>query len=350
MNETKKLKLMRCASALILLSLTLILIFITESRAIRSMSFANPALDATPSDDEMYQAPQPDADSDTVTEMILSADKKYDIDSGFIDFCVNDEHINSDGQLLSNIIYYMNSSGYRDDMWGELTGYSFSVLYDIYTGAVSVESGDPQITLIGDLYDKSTTTIAAVGIGSEGEGLLSDEVYALLRSADYHVLCGDLDAEGTEYIISGGMKIALCSADTQGGAFADMTKAAAACSDYVIAIADLSGAAAEDAVKAMIDAGADIVIGYGAGAESSFTLEYYGGSLIANVTAGAFDAGVLTVSISVETRAVYKLYPCALSDGELYLAVGDALTSIIEEINDLSSTASLSEKLRIEQK
>ncbi|MCD7944496.1 MAG: CapA family protein [Clostridia bacterium] len=470
MNGRGKIKFTRIAAFFLLLFFTLILIFVTESRAVRSISFAISTLTADPSDEEMYQAQQPDEDSENVTSIILAADKKYDIDAGFIEFCINDENINTDGQLLSNIIYYIGSSGYRDDMWGELTGLSFSVLYDIYTGAAAADSsGDPSITVFGDLYESSTTTISFAGDVnlsydwylleyfrahySSVEDCFSSDLLDLMRGSDIFVvnnefsistrgtaLSGKLytfradpddihfltdigvdlvtlannhvydygedaffdtishledagiitvgagesidEASKVKYIISGGMKIAFCAAssaetnrytpvadeETAGvmgiydtAAFLAEIEEAAANSDYVVVLAhfgtensntvnDTQRAAAE----AMIDAGADIVVG--AHPHVLQPIEYYNGGLIA-YSLGNFwfnmntvDTGVLTVSVDVNLRTTYKFTPCIQSAGAVTTAEGDELTRIIEWMNSVSDTAVIGENLKISEK
>ena len=146
------------------------------------------------SDDELEHRLSASQAAENVYVAVMNADKKYDVGNDFLDFLFDDSNINASGDLSDSIRRYIDQNGYDDDMWGKLTGYSFSVLYDMYTGAAY----DGSIHIIGDIYAQKTTSLAFGGdvnlsadwynmaryreIGIEG--CFSDELLKMTNDAD----------------------------------------------------------------------------------------------------------------------------------------------------------------------
>ena len=455
----------RAVAALLLLALTAVTVAAAWRTEMEGITSSLSPLTGVPSDDEMQSVAKYDDTGDSIYDIIESADKKYDVDRGFLDFCVGNKNINRDGTLLAACKRYLDSRGYRDDMWETLTGYTFSVLYDIYKGNLT----SPNVTVLGDVYDQKKTTLAFTGdvnlsydwynmehfrnAGGKVENVFSADLLDMMRKADLllvnnefsisdrgsplsgktytfrarpadlsilsdlgvdivslannHVYdygpdafadtltnldaagilrigagMDETEASGVRYIISGGMKIALCAAssaeknrftpvadgDSAGvmgiyetDAFCRVVEDAKAHADLVIAylhfgtensngIDDKQQAAAH----AIIDAGADIIIG--AHPHVLQPIEYYNGCPII-YSLGNFwfnkktlDTGILTVSASVGIRPVLRFYPCIQSGGNVALA-GDADKSrIIEMMNSWSSSANIGEDNRVRER
>ena len=182
--------LLRTASVLLLLAVSAAAVLFMQRERVGGIYTSAEPLEYGYSDDEM---PRVDEIADSEYNLFLelrAADKKYDIDDGFIRFCADDENINSDGMLLSSCADYLKTSGYDDEMWETLTGYTFSVLYDLYTGAAY---SAPDITVAGDIYYRHKTTLAFAGDINLSDGWYNMERYRESGDTGKHFSAGVLE-------------------------------------------------------------------------------------------------------------------------------------------------------------
>lgn len=390
----------RAAACLLLLALTVAIVAVSWYTKMMSIRTALPPLENIPSDNEMSIHITYTGSDDDVRDAILASVKKYDIDRGFIDFCAENKAISPGGDFFASCRRYLSSGGYRDEMWETLTGYTFSVLYDIYTGRIEDES----VTVLGDLYTTHKTTLAFTGTvdathdHTVSHGILSmtngaDILFADIRtpisSSGELLLCETLGVDivsvtdanadslddtlrvlsdagisslgpvtGIRYYISGGIKLALCSFPASSGI--DTVSLAESNADVVIAIVRVDpDARADEADGAdgaalfhdLVDAGADIVIGMCRGA--LLPVEYYNGKPILcglNPLFESTDTAIITVSASVGIRPVVRFYPCTQSDGEVALADGTDAARIIGMMNSQSSSADIGDDNRVRER
>ena len=196
MRTRREIRSTRVAACLLLLLLTVAVVAVSWHTKMMSITTSLPPLPNIPSDDELSLHITYTGSDNDVRDAILEADKKYDIDRGFIDFCANNDAISPDGDFFTLCRRYLDSVGYRDEMWETLTGYTFSVLYDIYTGRIDSEN----VTVLGDLYAHRKTTLAFTGdvnlsydwynmehfrdAGGKVENVVSADLLDIMRSAD----------------------------------------------------------------------------------------------------------------------------------------------------------------------
>ena len=462
MNKKAKRALSRAGSIAVMLAAALTVVAFSWRHDMMALATGVRPMENKYSDNELIVHVDKSHASGGAVDVILAADKKYDVGRDFIDFVTTDKQINPDGRLMSSIERYISANGYRHEMWQTLTGLTFSVLYDIYTGAAG-----SAVPVLGDgVYSQRSTTIAFTGDVNLSydwynmqryrelgvEGCFSDDALSLLRGAAltfvnnefpisrrgealegkmytfradpddlsiYSALGVDMvslannhvydygpaafadtlthlddagimrvgagmneeEASRPVYIISGGMKFAFVSASSaevtrftpvasgdaagvcglyDSDAFLRVIEDAAAHSDFVVAYVHFGTENSPDTdpdqvadAHAMIDAGADIVVG--SHPHVLQPIEYYDGKPIV-YSLGNFwfntktvDTGILTVTTSVGIRPVLRFYPCVQSGGRVALADADDAARITESLNSRSSTASIGEDGRVRE-
>ncbi len=333
MTESRKLTLIRVVSALLLLTVTVGMISYAEKMRVSKIKTSNSRLPYLYSDDEMNGVLMP---QDTATDVFVQLglyEKKYDIDAGFVDFCAENEQINLDGTFLTSLKSRLETGRYSDDIWEDLTGYTFSVLYDIYTGAI--ECGE--VDVIGDVFDQNKTSIALFGMNDktqDGSSLpFEGELSELLQKTD---LIFEIAESDTSFFISGGLKFALCrSAES----VADAKKVC----DIVIAEAQTN----EDAV-ALAHEGADVVF-----ARSGETYAEYIGDCTVLFGVGEISSNnslFATVTLAVGMDPIVRIYPCVCVDGRVVLADENTTAELIMSANSRSESAFIDETGRIKYK
>lgn len=318
MTESGKIRLIRWTSAVLLVAVTAALMICECKMRMRAIETTNPELSYLYSDMEMDPVGMPQDNETDVFVKLGLFDKKYDIDVGFVEFCAKDERINPDGTFLVSFKSRLDAMRYDDEVWADLTGYTFSVLYDIYTGA-AYGGG---VSVIGDVFDQDKTTVAVLGADTA-----SGELAEMIGAADV-TFAG---AETPTYYISGGLKFAFC---TDAGAVAD----AKAVSDIVIAEAQTYADA-----PAFVDAGADFVF-----TRSGETCVEYVGDCVAVY---GFDGSVfVTVTLAVGIDPIVRIYPCVTADGTAVLADETTAKSVIDALNSRSLSAKIDENGRVRYK
>lgn len=312
--------------------------------------------DNGPSADDTMK-PISDNSGESIIGVILDADTKYDIDRGFIGFCANDKRISPAGNFLSLCLRYIDARGYRDSMWENVTGYTFSVLYDVYTGRTE----SPDVTVLGDVWSPHKTTFAITGALGGGA---SPELAEQLRGADIFIadadadLPEDRDALGVdlvlsadaavEYYISGGTKTSVCRAESADD-LADVAEADAN-SDLVIV---MTSSAADDLIRSLADSGADVVVSVSDSVPLS--VGYYNDCAVVlglpALSAGTDrrDTSYLTVTASVGLRPTVRIYPCVADGGIAAPADGGDAERIISDINSRSDTAYVADDNRVRE-
>ena len=454
--------LLRVGSVLLMLAAAVCAIYFTWRAQMTSIVQSLSPMQYFFSDDELEHRLSAFEAADNVYAAVAGADKKYDVGSDFLDFLFADDKINASGTLSDSIRSYIVSNGYDDDMWGKLTGLSFSVLYDIYTGAAN----DGSVHVLGDIYGQKTTTLAfggdvnlsydwynmaryrEIGTGGcfdtalldvtndadimfvnnefsistrgapldgkkytfradpadldiydalgvdvvsvannhvydYGPDAFSDTLMHLDEHGTLHVGAGMNadEASRTLYIISGGLKIAFCSAScAEVNRFTPVAEAEKAGvfgmydpEDFLAAVADAKSHAdiviayvhfgvegstdIDDGQAALahriVDAGADIVIG--AHPHVLQPIEYYNGAPIV-YSLGNFwfnttetDTALLTVSVSVGMSPILRYYPCRAVGGALSLADNENAARIISDINAGSIHAAVGDDRRVRE-
>lgn len=332
MTESRKLALVRAVSAALLLLLTFCVIGYAEKMRILGIKTSNQRLPYLYSDDGMQGVLMP---QDTATDVFVQLglyDKKYDIDAGFVDFCAENEQINLDGTFLTAFKSRLETGRYSDEIWEALTGYTFSVLYDIYTGAI--ERGE--VDVIGDVFDQNKTSVALFGINDEIADVSSlpftGELSELLQKTD---VIFNAESE-TRFFVSGGLKFAFCRGAENVG---DAKKVC----DIVIAEAETELDAA-----ALANAGANVVF-----VRSGETAAEYIGDCIVLYGIGEISGRssiFATVTLAVGIDPIVRIYPCVASDGKTVLADETARAEVIMSANSLSSGAIIDETGRIKYK
>lgn len=332
MTESRKLALVRAVSAVLLLALTVGVISYAEKMRILKIKTSNSRLPYLYSDEEMQGVLMP---QDTATDIFVQLglyDKKYDIDAEFVDFCAENEQINLDGTFLTALKSRLESGRYSDDVWESLTGYTFSVLYDIYTGAV--ERGE--VDVIGDVFDQNKTSVSLFGMSDRTSDTstfpFAGELAELVQKTNVIFEVGS----GTRFFISGGLKFAFCR-DAE-----NVTEAKKVC-DIVIAESQTETDAAIFA-----EVGADVVF-----VTSGNTRAEYIGDCTVLYGVGEISSQssmLATVTLAVGMDPIVRLYPCVLSDGKAVLADENARAELIAAANALSETAVIDENGRIKYK
>lgn len=318
MTESVRIRLVRGCAVLLLLLATGGLMMLSHRMRIMAIETGNPELSYLYSDAEMEPVGMPQDNETDVFVKLGLYDKKYDIDVGFVEFCANDERINPDGTFLVSFKSRLDAGRYDDDIWADLTGYTFSALYDIYTGAYS-----GGVNVLGDLFDQHKTTVSVVGLPGEDGTLTAYD----LR---FDVL------DGVKFYLSGGLKFALCGKDS------DVAAAKAVC-DIVIAEADT-----EDGAKALADAGADVVF-----TESGEThVEYEGDTVAVYGIVGEGDGNGLfvTVTLAVGIDPIVRVYPCESADGTVVLCDEKTSAALLADINERSESAKTDDGGRVRYK
>ncbi len=328
MTESAKTRLVRAVSVVLLIAVTLGAIVISEKRRTENIKTNNSPLPYLYSDNGMEFVSMPQGTATDVFVNLSLYEKKYDIDVGFIDFCAESETINPDGNFLTMLKSRLESGRYSDDIWEDLTGYTFSVLYDVYSGAVERD----EVTVIGDVLDLHKTTLAFFGAskpsdfdGDEFEGSLAE----LFGGTDLTFDVG----EDARFFISGGLKFAICR-----GVEAALN-AKKSC-DFVIAEAETETEAAELAAV-----GADVVISKNGEAKA----EYIGDCVVFFGAGELFDenAVFIAVTLAVGMDPIVRLYPVQASDGKFRLADENATADFISKTNLRSENAKIDENGRI---
>lgn len=317
MTEPVKIRLIRWSAVVLLVSVTAGLMLLSYKMRISAIETSNPELSYLYSDMEMDPVGMPQDNETDVFVKLGLFDKKYDIDVGFVEFCESDERINPDGTFLVSLKSRLDAMRYDDELWADLTGYTFSVLYDIYTGAAYKDG----INVIGDVFGQNKTTVAVFG----GSGA-SDELLEMLTDADVR-----FSSDGTEFYISGGLKFAFC-------ADADAVASAKAVSDIVIAEAET-----EIKVGELAASGADVVFT----SSGETCVEYVGDSV---ALYGIGDSVLVTVTLAVGMDPIVRVYPCVNSDGTASLADDVTAKAVIEAVNARSSSAKIDENGRVRYK
>ncbi len=315
MTEAKKLKLIRVLAVVILLSVTLTAALAVYGARIRAIDRRSPALRYLYSDSEMEPVKIPQDNETDIFVKLGQFDKKYDIDVGFVEFCSSDERINPSGVFLQSFKTRLDLGRYDDDIWADLTGYTFSVLYDIFVGV----SDDTSV--IGDVFDQNKTVISFFDGESAGE--LSD----MIAESGVRFEVG----EEPKYFISGGLKFALCTAED------DIAAVKAVC-DTVIVEAD-----AEFDPVSLANAGADIVL-----VRSGETGVEYIGDTVA--VYGLTDELYMSVTLAVGIDPIVRLYPTVLTEGGRTLCDPQAAKAVYEAINGRSDSAKIDENGRVRYK
>lgn len=324
MITRKQTKVIRLISAAVLAVITLTVVICMDIAARRSIDRTGEPLQYGYSDEPLENKVMPEDPVADILFAIGSADKKYDVGEDFLLFCANDKNINADGRFLSFAKTMFELMGYSDDLWVDITGYGFSVLYDIYTGAV--ENGSVEV--FGDVYDQHKTVVSVSFDGGDYGEITGDSDIAL-----------GFGESGVRYVISGGVKLALCvSVD------ADALAEAEASSDVMLVYTDIDGA--EEAISA----GADAVF-VADGEFDPHVQSVDGIPVVYGMRAvDAEGAAVLTVSVSAGIDPILRYYPLAVLDGEVTLPDGEELASALELLNSRSDTAVIGDDFRVKRK
>lgn len=321
MTTETKIKLLRSISILLLMTTLFGVMMLSRGERFRKIVTVNPRLEYIYSDDEMIIDDLPSDEGYDIYAMIRDADKKYEIDDDFLKFCAENENISPSNRLLSDCIARIESRGYDDEMWEELTGYTFSVLYDIYTGD-AFEGGE--VSVIGDVYTAKKTVISLFG-GGYG-GIIPNGIGAGTVSSSDLVLFTDNvvnggESEVTEYYISGGLKFAVVY--TSGMNDVEAVAKAKKRSDFVIAmiqgkksdedIADIEVAAAENGADLIVFAECDSskfsgILGYISTDTSDVPVVY-------GIFGEGENAAYMTFSLTVGVSPILRCYPLSY-DGE----------------------------------
>ncbi len=334
MNTKEKILYTRIISAVLLLFLTVAAVLYMNRVRELSIKTVNDVLPYVYSDDELGKLPVPEDDGADILLIIADADKKYDIGEEFLNFCVSHENINSNGNLLSAVKRRIESSGYSDNIWADMTGYTFSVLYDIYTGAAF---GDG-VTLLTDVYDQRKTTVMITADEAD-KVAMSDSLADTFDAADLAV-SGNGDAAVNTYI-SGGVKFAVAV-----GEDADAVASAKAVCDFVIAVTK-DGEFAESAAMA----GADAVFVTDKEAVDADVEYHLGVPVVYGISPLGSDGGeYMTVTMTVGVAPILRYYSCAVKDGVATELTGDELTAAILDINERSESATVDDDGRIKNK
>lgn len=324
MITRKQTKVIRLISVTLLAVISLAVVICADVTARRSVDRTRKTLQYGYSDEPLENKAMPDDPVADILFAIDSADKKYDVSEDFLLFCANDKNINTDGRFLTFAKTMFELMEYSDELWMDLTGYGFSVLYDLYTGAAV--NGDVEV--LGNVYDQHKTVIAVSFDGGDYGDIIGDAGITL-------GCCED----GVRYVISGGVKLALCV-----GAESDALIEAEASSDVMLAYTDRNSV--EDAILA----GADAVFVADSECEPYIDAEdgvfvVYG--MRSTETSGA---AVVTVSVSAGVDPVLRYYPVIAVDGEIMLPDGAAMASILELLNARSDTAVVGDDFRVKRK
>ncbi len=318
MTESKKYHLVRGTAAALLLCVTVTVIAVAKGIRIRAIDRSNPSMPYLYSDMEMEPVGMPQ-DSETDVFIKLDAfDKKYNIDVGFVDFCASEERINANGTFLGELRSRLDANRYSDEMWADLTGYTFSVLHDLYTGAALSEDSD--VCVLGDAFDQNKTVISIL------DGVPLDELFSMTESESLR-----LDAVGgVKYFISGGLKFAVCGAD------ADIAGAKAV-SDAVIA--EAMSASDADALAA---AGADVIFIR----TGEMRTEYIGDTVVICGTESLY----VSVTLAVGIDPIVRVYPTVKVGEGVSLADAEASAVAIADANNRSDSAYIDENGRLRRK
>lgn len=327
MTTETKIKLLRLVSLVLLLTTLLGVMMLSRRERFRKIVTVNPRLEYIYSDDEMIIDDLPSDEGYDIYAMIRDADKKYEIDDDFLKFCAENENISPSNRLLSDCIARIESRGYDDEMWEELTGYTFSVLYDIYTGN-AFEGGE--VSVIGDVYTAKKTVISLFGSGYGG--IIPNGIGAGTVSSSDLVLFTDDNINGnanvngggsevTEYYISGGLKFAIVY--TSGVNDAEAVAEAKKRSDFVIAmiqgeksdadIADIEVKAAENGADLIVftecaSSKLSGILGYVSMDDSAVPVVY-------GIFGEGENAAYMTFSLTVGVSPILRCYPLSY-DGE----------------------------------
>lgn len=297
-----------------MLILVIGLILISEYAKIRAIVTTNPTLPYEYSDDELIMDALPQDEGYDIYAMIRDADKKYDIDDGFLHFCAENENIDPLGTFTSTCLSWIESMGYDDGMWEDLTGYTFSVLYDLYTGA-ALSGGDGDIKVLGDVYVTKKTVILLMGDGCGG--IIPDGIGAHAKEDITVFSDGAAEEKDVEYYISGGLKFAVVyiDADTDTVTSASAVSIARSVSDVVIAVVK-NGSAEDAAPTGFISAGADLVVySVGDGTLEYVTSEGDAVPVINGISQKGEGAAYMTLSLTVGVKPILRYYPLS-PDGE----------------------------------
>lgn len=197
MNTKRDISATRAVAIILLAVLTVILISTSFNAKMKDIVTSLRPLAGAQGNVSLRQHLTYEDTGEDVYDVILEADKKYDIDRGFIKFCANSDTLYPDGDFLSACRRYITQNGYNDEMWETLTGITFSVLYDIYTGRIS----DGSVTVLGDVYDVGKTTLAFTGDmnlghdswamthmrahGGSIENCISKDLITMMQDADF---------------------------------------------------------------------------------------------------------------------------------------------------------------------
>lgn len=318
MTTETKIKLVRSASLVLLLSVLFGVMMLSRRERFRKIVTVNPRLEYIYSDDEMIIADLPSDEGYDIYAMIRDADKKYEIDDDFLKFCAENENISPSNRLLSDCIARIESRGYDDEMWEELTGYTFSVLYDIYTGDAFE---GVEVSVIGDLYTPKKTVISLFG-GGYG-GIIPNGIGAgTVSSSDLILFTDDVvngdDGDAVEYYISGGLKFAVVYTSD-----ADAVAEAKKRSDFVIAMirGEKSDADIADVEVNAAENGADLIVfAECASSKLSGSLGYVSTEtsdvpVVYGIFGDGENAAYMTFSLTVGVSPILRCYPLSY-DGE----------------------------------
>ncbi len=324
MITRKQTKAIRLISVTTLVFLSLAVVICADAVARRSVDKTRKTLQYVYSDEPLENKAMPEDPVADILFAIGTADKKYDVSEDFLLFCANDKNINADGRFLAFAKTMFELMGYSDELWMDLTGYGFSVLYDLYTGAA--ENGDVEV--LGNVYDQHKTVIAVSFDGGNFSNIAGDTDISLGYCED-----------GVRYVISGGLKFALC-VDAESDALIE----AEASSDVMLAYTDRNSV--EDAILA----GADAVFVADGECEPYIDAEdgvfvVYG--MRSTETSGA---AVLTVSVSAGVDPVLRYYPVIVVDGDITLPDEGELSILLEKTNSRSDTAVIGDDFRVKRK
>ncbi len=301
----------RAVAVVLLFATTLCVMLLSRERQMKAIKTENPEMQYVYSDEGLSPVGMPEDSGTDVFVKLGLYDKKYDIDAGFVDFCAEDERINADGNFLTSLKSRLDAGDYDDDIWAELTGYTFSVLYDLYTGAPT--------EIIGDPFDQNKTVISVF------DGVAAGELTEMLANATL-----GFDAPAlTELYISGGLKFAFCGD-------ADGITEAKSISDIVIARVDAADA------NAAADAGADVILV----AADEPRIEYAGDAVVLYGTDGMY----VSVTLAVGIAPIVRVYPIAETDGSTELMNADSAKAVYDAINSRSESARLDENGRVRYK
>lgn len=144
----------------VLAFITALTITLSFRSIIRGIVTSADTASASPEVDVLDRVPSPSTIEDEIFALLPKSGMKYSIDTGFLTFCAENPNINTDGMFLQMALTRLETNGYDDSMWEDLTGYTFSVLYDIYTGAAEEQDN---IHVVGELYYPRKITFAFAG-------------------------------------------------------------------------------------------------------------------------------------------------------------------------------------------